>query len=73
MAWSEEHDRCAESIPADTPQISFHFWQVVVASVGITGPVSVPDRRLTGMMLAEVVGASIRNPLEIDRTDKPYR
>lgn len=73
MAWSEEHDPCAGSIPADTPHISFYFWKVVAAPVEITGLVSVPDGRPTCIMLTVVMGASIRNPLEIDRTDKPYR
>jgi hypothetical protein len=58
--------------PADTPHISFHFWKVVAASVEITGPVSVLDGRPTGIMLTVVVRASIRNPLEIARTDEPY-
>lgn len=73
MAWSEKHDRCARSIPADTPHISLHFWKVVAAPVQITGPVSALDGRPTCIMLTVVVRASIRNPLEIDRTDKPYR
>ncbi len=34
--------------------------------------VSVLDGRLTGIILTVVVRVSIRNPLEIARTDKPY-